>query len=649
MSNDKLKIPFTQVINILTPYIKNRILEQVKAISIVVLYMVLFQFFLLDIPIENAIIVAIGIGFAALGLTLFLEGLLLGVMPLGEFCGHKLMQKSAMIFVLFWGFLLGIVATFAEPSLGILRIVASTIKIWDAPLLFSLLNKYSFFLKISIGIGVGIAVIIGTFRFIYKFSLKSFLYIIFPIIIAISIVCFFDKRLSGIIGFAWDCGGVTTGAVTVPMILALGLGIVKVVGGGDSQSGAGFGIITLASATPIMSVLVLGFILAGNSPYPMSEEEFFGVDNFSTVKSLFSSENEMIEYIENNCSSDIIDKLINNGLISLEDSSNVSNFMPHSHPFSLKNLYNNMIIALQAVILLTLVLAFIIFIFLREKVNDFDLVSIGVVFAVIGLGFLNFGVEIGLSSLGGSVGKSLPVSYEKIELKSNMKIIRDFDPDVVQKAIDENGQKESFFYMKDNNQYLKLSYEEKEFDQESKTYTYIPSKGPIFNNIWIGFSIIFLFAFGLGYAATLAEPSLAAVAIKLEEISVGTFKKNMLVSSVGIGVGIGIAIGLLKIVFSIPLIYILAPIYIAILILTFLSSDENFVNIAWDTGGATTGPITVPLVISLGLGFGTKIGNSDSFGVLSMASAVPIITVLIVGFYVSYKQKKILSYAAQEN
>ena len=106
MSSDKLKIPFSQVVSILTPYIKNKIFEQIRAISTVVLYMVLFQIFFLKIPMSNSIIIAIGIGLVALGLTFFLEGLLLGMMPLGEFCGQKLLQNSIMPFVLFFGFLL---------------------------------------------------------------------------------------------------------------------------------------------------------------------------------------------------------------------------------------------------------------------------------------------------------------------------------------------------------------------------------------------------------------------------------------------------------------------------------------------------------------------------------------------------------------
>ena len=75
-----------------------------------------------------------------------------------------------------------------------------------------------------------------------------------------------------------------------------------------------------------------------------------------------------------------------------------------------------------------------------------------------------------------------------------------------------------------------------------------------------------------------------------------------------------------------------------LLILTFISS-EDFVNFGWDSAGVTTGPITVPLVLAMGLGIGAKTGAIDGFGVLSLASVGPIITVLTVGLLVRKKPK----------
>ena len=100
----------------------------------------------------------------------------------------------------------------------------------------------------------------------------------------------------------------------------------------------------------------------------------------------------------------------------------------------------------------------------------------------------------------------------------------------------------------------------------------------------------------------------------------------------------GIATGVAKIAFNLELWYLLIPPYCLLLILTFISS-EDFVNFGWDSAGVTTGPITVPLVLAMGLGIGAKTGAIDGFGVLSLASVGPIITVLTVGLLVRKKPK----------
>ena len=97
--------------------------------------------------------------------------------------------------------------------------------------------------------------------------------------------------------------------------------------------------------------------------------------------------------------------------------------------------------------------------------------------------------------------------------------------------------------------------------------------------------------------------------------------------TVATGVAIGIATGVAKIAFNLDLWYLLVPPYTILMLITFLSS-EDFVNFGWDSAGVTTGPITVPLVLAMGLGIGSKTGAIDGFGVLALASIGPIITVL---------------------
>jgi len=153
--------------------------------------------------------------------------------------------------------------------------------------------------------------------------------------------------------------------------------------------------------------------------------------------------------------------------------------------------------------------------------------------------------------------------------------------------------------------------------------------------------VVLIFAFIMGYGATLAEPALNALGLSVEEITVGVFKKSLLMQAVALGVGTGIVLGVAKILWGIPLVYILAPPYILLLFITKLSTEE-FVNIGWDSAGVTTGPVTVPLVLAMGLGLGGQVGVVEGFGILSMASVCPILSVLTVGLIVTKRKKAAL-------
>ena len=125
----------------------------------------------------------------------------------------------------------------------------------------------------------------------------------------------------------------------------------------------------------------------------------------------------------------------------------------------------------------------------------------------------------------------------------------------------------------------------------------------------------------------------------MEEITIGDFKKKLLMHSVAAGVAVGIALGGVKFIFDIPLIYMLLPLYMLLLFLTAISK-ESYVNIGWDSAGVTTGPITVPLVIAMGLGIGQTIGIDEGFGILSLASVCPILSVLTLGLLVTRAHAK---------
>ncbi|MCD8206082.1 MAG: DUF1538 domain-containing protein [Clostridia bacterium] len=142
--------------------------------------------------------------------------------------------------------------------------------------------------------------------------------------------------------------------------------------------------------------------------------------------------------------------------------------------------------------------------------------------------------------------------------------------------------------------------------------------------------LIALVSFVIGIIVTMAEPDLNILAGYVTEISSG-----ILILTVSIGVGIFLMFAMLRIVFKISLSVILIVLYVAIFVVAFVFVDPSFWALSFDAGGVTTGPMTVPFIMSLGVGVASirsdKGGKDDSFGLVALSSAGPVIAVLILG------------------
>lgn len=680
---DKLKVGFAQAMQMILSYGKKRVIEQIKSIWLIVCYLILFLRLVLQLPVIDAATIAAGLIIVIFGLTLFMEGLMLGLMPLGETIGLRLPQKSGLPVILGFALVLGMGATFAEPAIGVLKTAGSSVLAWRAPLLFLMLNKYTSHLVYAVGIGVGIAIMFGMLRFMYNLSLKPFIYILVGLLTVFTIVGAVDPNFQSIIGLAWDCGGVTTGPVTVPLVLALGIGICRVVG--KSGGSSGFGVVTLASLFPILTVMLLGVYLWPGVPRPMEESQFFSKTHQAEAQALFRDKEEMIGYALQHASEKNCSQMFKGGPVEMkmfvttltEDTSlrkkvfgedpeafyrwavqkgtlqqrlaifgsekavidAISRYAGHSAPPSGFGLIRkNGLAAAQAIFPLTLFLILVLWVVLREKLPRADEIMFGITLAFAGMMLFSIGIEIGLTRLGNQVGSKLPALFKTISLTDQNRIVVDFDRSVLQTAVSPEGRKHSFFYILDREKFKAVPYRESDYDDETRSYAYVPHHGPLYE---IGFSwiiVLLLFAFLMGYGATLAEPALNALGHTVEEMTVGTFKKSHLMQAVAIGVGIGIAIGVSKIVWGIPLAWLLVPPYLLLLPMTRMSSEE-FVNIGWDSAGVTTGPVTVPLVLAMGLGIGSQVGVVEGFGILAMASVCPILSVLTMGLVVTRRQR----------
>ena len=529
----RIKLSWQEIYRLVRPYISVRILEQAKAVLPLAIYLGLFQLLILREPVSDALIISGGLVAVIIGLMIFMEGLKVGLMPFGEALGTSLPAKASLVVVLLIAFLLGIGVTFAEPAIGALQEAGSLVDVAKAPYLYALLNEWSLTLVLSVGAGVGLAAAIGTVRFIYGWSLKPLIYITLAPVLLITIFMATDSELSTVLGLAFDCGAVTTGPVTVPLVLALGIGIANAAGkGGDSLSG--FGIVTLASLFPIIAVMSLALYVSSQ----------FTPEQIVIAASASASSMRDVGWYE-----------VTPGL--------------------------EVVGGVRAIVPLVIFLLIVMVVVLRERVPSPNTIFFGIFLCVLGMIVFNLGLSYGLSKLGGQSGGLVPAAFTQI-------------------------------------------------DSVASSPLYMFS---------LGLFIALAFAWLLGFGATLAEPALNALGATVETLTNGSFKKSTLMYAVSLGVAFGISTGVAKIIFQIPIAYLLIPGYVIAIALTIASSEE-FVNIAWDSAGVTTGPVTVPLVLAMGLGFGKAIGAVEGFGILSMASIGPIVAVLGTGIYVRWKVKR---------
>lgn len=522
---EAVKLNRHEVFAVLKPYISVRMLEQFRAVVPLALYLALFQIIILRQLVEDSLLVAGGLFAVIVGLMLFMEGLKLGLMPFGEIIGSNLPRKSSLPVVLLVTLLLGIGVTFAEPAIGALRAAGQNVSAPRAPYLWALLNQWTGELVLVVGASVGLAAVTGTLRFLYGWSLKPLIYAALVPVLLLTLYMARDPELAKVIGLAWDAGAVTTGPVTVPLVLALGIGIAAAAGKGGSGL-SGFGIVTLASLFPVIGVMLLTLYVAA-----------------------ISSPAEIVA--------------------AAQAAASAAQEAPHWYSVS-PGL--EIVSGVRAIVPLVIFLLIVLKLLLRQSLPRPSEIFLGIALTVAGMCVFNLGLTYGLSKLGGSAGSLIPAAFMQIP-----------------------GAEKSPLYL----------YQ-------------------------VGLVLALAFAWLLGYGATVAEPALNALGVTAQTLTNGFIRKSSLIRAVSIGVACGIAVGVAKLVFDLPLVWLVLPPYLFAAVLTAFSSEE-FVNVAWDSAGVTTGPITVPLVLAMGLGMGNATNAVEGFGILSMASVGPIISVMLLG------------------
>jgi Protein of unknown function (DUF1538). len=614
---------------------------------------------------------------AVVGLTFFLFGLKGSIMPLAEQVGASVNEKFSLPVVLFISFVLGVLVTLAEPAVSSLRPLGREVDRIRAPYLYYMMNDGVEWLLVSIGIGVGIAAVIGTARFVFMWPFKPLAIGSTGLCLLLSgLVYFLVEDLRPIMALAWDAGAVTTGPVTVPILLALGKGAVLFHSSqqqttSDENSSSrppmqGFGLVTLASIYPIICVHIYGLIVystvdregilssvskVGDSPVdrppvreivtairsisplvlvliiimkvllredlPSVSMRDICIQNISQAPVLDATSDDEMDYCkdeEPTCTggysspgsngrylrrdqktfdADLEDLQSTHGVEKVDQHydallSKVQNIkcfeIEKTQDVSVEK-QENEILSQEAGTPLSSSDASDHSKFSREDKVHKCMAAFksycarecifyeSLLASQVGLILFNIGLHYGFTSLGDQVGSLLPAFYSKVEN----------DPD-----------------------------------------------SPILPN-GVGIMVANVFIFLLGILATRAEPGLKVLAEQVKALTEGVMKKTKTVYAVALGVGIGMVAGTSRLQLDVSIFPYLAVMYTVALFMTIFS-PEIVAKVAWDSAGVTTGPVTVPFVLSIGLSYARSRLLPSGFGILACASVGPIISVLFAFF-----------------
>ena len=463
----------------------------------VVFIVLVLSFF---IPISRDVLISFLLSSVLLivGCALFTFGADLSMVVIGNKIGKDLVKSKKIWLILIVSFIIGTVITIAEPDLLVLAEQLTSIPSW--------------LLIIVISLGVGVCVLLAAARSLFGWDLNIMLLIGF---IAIFALMYFVP--SDFIPVAFDSGGVTTGTMSIPFILTLGMGLVanRIDKKAKEES---FGLVALASTGPIIMVLLLGLLMNQNG-------------NMSFDNSIYTN-------------------------------------------FAFSNYISQLFINFKDVLLaiLPIIVVFIIYYLITRNVSKRDLHKIifGTIITILGLTIFLVASNVGFLNMGYYIGEYVVGST-------------------------------------------------------SHSYMLIP--------------IIMVLSFFIA----IAEPAVVILIDQVEEFTEGGISKGVLKVALAIGVSIAAGLSILRVLTGTSFIYYAIIGYGIALVLMFFI-PKVFTAIAFDAGGATGGSLTTTFLLPMAIGACVALGGNvytDAFGLASMVSLVPIITVEIVGLIYQLKMNMI--------
>lgn len=445
---------------------------------------------------------AVGSFLLTVGLTIFLMGVDMGITPVGERCGAALTAKKSLVLLLGAAFVIGFIVTAAEPDIQVFGDQVRGV--------FAGVDKKS--LTFSIAGGVGLFISAGLLRTVTGFSFKLVMLLSYGMLAAVSV--FVPQAF---VGIAFDSGGATTGPLTVPFIMALGLGVSAV----RSDRGGSFGLTGVASVGPVLAVLVYSLFVNLDAP----------------AAALDSSAAEAVR-------TGITRQVVSHAL-----GETASSIMPL---FAMAMVFQLLLLKMSA----------------RQMLR----VTVGFAYAFIGLSVFLIGVNGGFMQAGQALGEALGGNAA--------------------------------------------------------------ARGGLWYAAMIATGLVF------GAIIVCAEPAVWVLSEQVENVSGGMIRRKALLVFLSIGTALAIALAMWRAVAGFSIAWILVPGY-ALAMLLMLFSPTLFSEIAYDSGGVASGPLTSTFVLSFTLGAASAgSGSSDSFGVIALVAMMPLIAIQVMGIVFEAKRRR---------
>jgi hypothetical protein len=233
--------------------------EALRDLLPIIVVISVFQLAVLRQPFPDLLEVLIGAALVVVGLMLFVQGLEMGLFPIGEAVAVAFARKGSLVWLLIFGFALGFATTVAEPAL--IAIAKEAAKVASQGNIIAsdehAREIYALGLRLTVAVSVGLAIGVGIIRILRGWPVHYLIIAGYMIVVLMTLIA--PKE---IVGIAYDSGGVTTSTVTVPLVTALGVGLASSIRGRNPMV-EGFGMIAFASLFPMIFVMGFGMIVFG--------------------------------------------------------------------------------------------------------------------------------------------------------------------------------------------------------------------------------------------------------------------------------------------------------------------------------------------------------------------------------------------------